>query len=98
MPFCESRPHRSGMGKDTPSYERSAKERGLSATHGDDPTLSSYLSSLLYVLSVPGFILVAYAGYWGGLWGYGAILPVFAGLLIATLAIAFGLMHVRTGR
>ncbi len=86
------------MGKDTPSYERSAKERGLYANDGADPTLPSYLSSLLYVLSVPGFILIAYAGYWGDLWDYGAILPVFAGLLVTTLAVAIGLMHVLTGR
>lgn len=86
------------MAKDTPTYERSAKERGLHANEGDDPTLSSYLSSLLYVLSVPGFILIAYAGYWAGLWEYGAIIPVFAGLLIGALAVAVGLMHFLTGR
>jgi len=86
------------MGKDTPSYERSAKERGLYASDGDDPTLSSYLSSLLYVLSVPGFILIAYAGYWGGVWGYDAILPVFGGLLVTALVVAFALMHFLTGR
>lgn len=86
------------MGKDTPSYERTAKERGLYANDGDDPTLTSYLSSLLYVLSVPGFILIAYGGYWGGFWDYGAIIPVFAGLLITALAIAIGLMHFLTGR
>jgi hypothetical protein len=86
------------MGKDTPSYDRSAKERGLYARESNDPTLGSYLSSLLYLLAVPGFILLAYGGYWAGVWDYGAIIPVFAGLLVATLVIVFVLMHVFTGR
>lgn len=86
------------MAKDTPSYDRSAKERGLYARHGDDPTLASYLSSLLYVLSVPAFVLAAYAGYWGGLYGYDGILPAFTGLLVASLVVAFAAMHVLTGR
>lgn len=85
------------MGKDTPTYEQSAKERGLYAGYGDDPTLAGYLSSVLYLLSVPAFIVLAYAGYWNGFWAYGAILPVFAGLLIATLLLTFGLMHFLTG-
>ena len=85
------------MGKETPGYDQSAKERGLYAGHGDDPTLASYLSSALYLLSVPTFILVAYAGYWSGAWSYGAIIPVFATLLVVTLAVTVGLMHVLTG-
>lgn len=86
------------MARDTPSYDQSAKERGLYANHGDDPTIASYLSSALYLVSIPSFILIAYGGYWGGYWGYSAILPIFAGLLIAALSIVIGLMHRRTGR
>lgn len=86
------------MGKDTPSYEPSAKERGLHARENTDPTLASYLSSLLYLLAVPGFILLAYGGYWTGIWDYGSIVPVFAGLLITTVVTVFAIMHVFTGR
>lgn len=74
------------------------RERGTYAKHGDDPTLASYLSSLFLLLSVPGFILAAYAGHWVGLYGYGFIVPAFAGLLVGSLVVAFTLMHVLTGR
>jgi len=83
--------------KDTPQPEKTVRERGTYASHNDDPTLASYLSSLFLLLSVPGFILVAYAGYWTGLYGYGSIVPAFAGLLIGSLVVAFGLMHWLTG-
>jgi hypothetical protein len=83
--------------KDTPKPEKTVRERGTYASHNDDPSLASYLSSLFLVLSVPGFILAAYAGYWAGFYGYGTIVPAFAGLLIASLVVAFGLMHVLTG-
>lgn len=98
MAFCGRLACLGPMARDSPTYDRSAKERGLYAGHGDDPTLASYLSSALYLLSVPGFILLAYTGYWTGYWSYGSILPVFAALLVATLAITVALMHVRTGR
>ncbi|MFC4449790.1 hypothetical protein [Halorussus aquaticus] len=86
------------MSKDTPNPEKSVRERGTFASHNDDPTLASYLSSLFLVLSVPGFIAAAYAGHWAGLYGYGSIVPAFAGLLVASLAVAFSLMHWLTGR
>lgn len=81
------------MSRDTPQGEKTARERGTFASHGDDPTLASYLSSLFLVLSVPGFVVAAYAGHWAGLYGYGGIVPAFAGLLVGSLALAFGLMH-----
>lgn len=76
------------MSKDTPGYDGSAKERGLSAGHGDDPTLAGYLSSLLYALSVPAFVLVAYAGHWEGLYAESTVPWVFAALLVGALAVA----------
>lgn len=84
--------------KDTPQPEKTVRERGTFANHNDDPTLASYLSSLFLVLSVPGFLVAAYGGHSVGLYGYGGILPVFTGLLVGSIALAFGLMHVLTGR
>ncbi|MFC7080634.1 hypothetical protein [Halorussus caseinilyticus] len=49
------------------------------------------------MLSVPGFIVAAYAGHSVGLYGYDAIVPAFAGLLVGSLAVAFALMHWLTG-
>ncbi len=83
--------------KDVPTREKSPRERGTYANHGDDPTLLSYLSSLFFVLSVPTFIVVAYAGVWAGFYEASAIIPVFAGLLVASLVAVFGLIHVYTG-
>lgn len=82
--------------KDTPTRDRSTRERGTYAKHGDDPTLASYLSSLFLVLSVPTFILLAYVGYWQGVYGYGGIIPAFAGLLVGSILLVFALMHVTT--
>jgi len=82
--------------KDTPQRERSVRERGTYAKHGDDPTLASYVSSLLYVLSVPALLLVTYAGYWYDVYGYGMLVPVFAGLLVGTIAVALAVMHLLT--
>lgn len=84
------------MPKDTPSADRDVKERGLHAQHGDDPTLKSYLSSLFYVLSFPALVLLAYAGYWWGLYPYRYIIPVFGGSLVAVIVLAFGLIQVTT--
>lgn len=86
------------MAKDTPTSEKSVRERGTFASHGDDPTLASHLSSLFLLLSAPTFILLAYAGYWAGLYGYSGIVPAFAGLLVASLIVAFGAMHWLTGK
>lgn len=86
------------MPKDTPQPEKSVRERGTFAGHNDDPTLASYLSSLFLVLSVPGLLVAAYAGHWAGFYAYSGIVPAFAGLLVASLAVAFGLMHWLTGR
>ncbi|WP_115862320.1 hypothetical protein [Halorussus litoreus] len=82
------------MPKDTPQPERTVRERGTFAKHGDDPTLKSYLSSLFFVLSVPGFITLAVAGHWAGLYSYAMVVPAFAGLLVASLVIVFTVMHV----
>ncbi|WP_435153278.1 hypothetical protein [Haladaptatus sp. DFWS20] len=84
------------MSKDVPTRERSIRERGTFANHGDDPTLASYLSSLFFLLSVPSFILITYAGYWYDMYSYGMIIPVFAGLLVGSITVAFTLMHVLT--
>lgn len=81
------------MPNDTPRPEKPVRERGTFAGHDDDPTLAGYLSSLFLVLSVPAFLAAAYAGHWAGLYGYGSIVPAFAGLLVGSLAVAFGLMH-----
>ncbi|ESP89403.1 hypothetical protein [Candidatus Halobonum tyrrellensis] len=86
------------MPKEIPTEEKSVRERGTYAEHGDDATLASYLSSLFFLLSVPGLVLVAYAGYWSGWYDEPTVVPVFAGLFVAALAVAFGVMHVRTGR
>lgn len=82
------------MPKDTPQREKTVRERGTFAKHGDDPTLKSYLSSLFFALSVPGFITLAFVGYWQGLYPYSFVVPAFAGLLVASLVVVFTLMHV----
>jgi hypothetical protein len=84
------------VSKDVPTRERSVRERGTFAKHGDDPTLASYLSSLFFVLSVPSLIVLTYAGYWYELYSYNAIVPVFAGLLVGSIALVFAVMHVLT--
>ncbi|SIR03189.1 hypothetical protein SAMN05421858_1182 [Haladaptatus litoreus] len=84
------------MSKDVPTRERSVRERGTFANHGDDPTLASYLSSLFLLLSVPSFILLAYGGHWYGLYEYDTILLVFGGLLVGSIALTFTIMHVVT--
>ncbi|WP_137287136.1 hypothetical protein [Halorussus salinisoli] len=84
------------MTKDTPQREKTVRERGTFAKHGDDPTLKSYLSSLFFVLSVPGFITLAVVGHWSGLYPYSFVVPAFAGLLVASLVVVFGLMHYLT--
>lgn len=84
------------MPKDSPGYDRNVKDRGLHANDGTDPTLASYLSSLVYALSVPVFLIVSYAGYWQGYYGQTAVVFVFGGLLVATIAVTFAVMHVAT--
>lgn len=85
------------MPKDTPNPDKDLRERGTYARHGGDPTLASYVTSAFFVLAVPVFILVAYWGFWEGFYGEPAIVPVFAGLLVGSIAVAFLLMHVLTG-
>lgn len=84
------------MAKDTPTRDRSRSERGLTARHGDDPTLGSYLSSLLYLLSFPVFVLAAFGGYWLGWYGYGSVVPVLGGLFVGAIAVALVAMHFLT--
>ena len=86
------------MPRDIPTEEKPVRERGTYARHGGDPTLASYASSLFLLLSVPTFVVLAYAGHWQGLYPESTVVPVFAGLLVGSLAVVFGLMHVRTGR
>jgi hypothetical protein len=82
------------MTKDTPRSSLSVRERGTYAKHGDDPTLASYASSLFFLLSVPTFVILAYMGHWMDLYGSSAIVPVFAALLLGSIIVAFGAMHV----
>lgn len=86
------------MPNDIPTEEKDQKKRGMFASRNEDPTIKSYLSSLLYVLSVPTLILLAFVGYWRGLYSYDAVIPAFGGLLVTLLVVTFGLMHVLTGR
>ncbi|UIO98458.1 hypothetical protein Hbl1158_07745 [Halobaculum sp. CBA1158] len=86
------------MPRDIPTEEKSVRERGTYANDGNDPTIASYLSSLFFLLSVPALVSVTYVGYWGGLYGESAVVPIFAGLLIASIAGVFAVMHVTTGR
>jgi hypothetical protein len=84
------------VAKDTPQGEQSIRERGTYANHGDDPTLASYLSSLFLLLSVPGLLGITYAGHVYGYYDYATMVPVFAGLLVTSLVVAFATMHVVT--
>lgn len=84
------------MPKDTPQRERTVRDRGTFANDGGDSTLKGYLSSLFLLLSVPGLITLSIVGYWQGLYPYSSVVSVFAGLLIASLVIVFGLMHFLT--
>lgn len=84
------------MSKDIPNREKTLRERGTFAGHNEDPRLASYLSSLLLVLSVPTFVVLAYAGTWAGYYSESTVVPVFAGLLLVTLVVVFAVMHVFT--
>ncbi|KTG10490.1 hypothetical protein AUR64_09945 [Haloprofundus marisrubri] len=81
------------MSKDIPTRERSTRERGTYAGHNEDPTLASYLSSLFFLLSVPTFVAIAYGGAYMGYYGEGAIVPIFGGLLVFAICVAFAAMH-----
>jgi hypothetical protein len=83
------------VSRDTPRPERSTRERGTYAQHGGDPTLASYLSSLLFLLSVPGCIVLAYGGYWAGLYPYAGIVPAFGLCLASIIIVAFAAMATR---
>ena len=86
------------MPKDVPTEEKSVRERGTYANDGNDPTLASYLSSLFFLLSVPTLVTLAYVGRRVGLYSESAVVPAFAGLLVAAIAAAFAVMHYTTGR
>jgi len=86
------------VSKDVPTEEKSVRERGTYANDGNDPTLASYLSSLFFLLSVPALVTLAYAGHWAELYSESAVVPAFAGLLVAAIAAAFAVMHHTTGR
>ena len=83
------------MSRDTPRPGKSTRERGTYAQHGGDPTLASYLSSLLFLLSVPGCIALAYAGHRAGLYPYAGVVPVFGLALVGVVAVAFAAMSIR---
>jgi vacuolar-type H+-ATPase subunit I/STV1 len=83
------------VSKDTPRPGKSTRERGTYARHGGDPTLASYLSSLLFLLSVPGCLALAYGGHWAGLYSYAGVVPVFGLALAGVVVVAFAVMSVR---
>jgi hypothetical protein len=85
------------VSRDTPRSGKSTRERGTYAQHGGDPTLASYLSSLLFLLSVPGCIALAYGGHWAGLYPYPVIIPAFGLSLVGVISIACAAMSVRRG-
>jgi hypothetical protein len=82
------------VAKDTPSRDRSLRERGTYARHADRPTIASYLSSLLFLLGVPAAIGLAYGGYWLGWYGYSVVVPAFAAVILGLLVLAFAAMSV----
>lgn len=84
------------MADDTPRPERPQTDRGFDARTSRDPTLASYLSSLLYLFAVPTLVVLAYAGYWTGLYPYSAIIPAFGGLLVLLIVVVFGVAHLLT--
>lgn len=86
------------MGKETPTFDKSAKDEGFMAGHGDPPTLVSYLSSLVYLLSVPTCLGVAYVGYTMGYYPYPGMIPAFAGSLLVVIVATFTAMHLLTRR
>lgn len=86
------------MPNDVPTEEKDPKDRGMFASRNEDPTLKSYLSSLLYVLGVPTLILLAFVGHWEGLYSYTMVIPAFGLLLVTLLVVVFGVMHVTTGK
>lgn len=83
------------MSRDIPTENKRVKERGLGANDGRDPTLASYLSSLFYALSVPVFVTLAYAGHWWGFYGESGVIPAFAGLMVAAIAVAVLVIYLR---
>jgi len=85
------------MANDTPRPDRSHTDRGLLAGHGDDPTLASYLSTAVYLLSFPLVVGSAYGGHLLGWYAYEAIVPVLAGLFVALFGALLLVMHVKTG-
>jgi hypothetical protein len=82
------------VAKDTPSRDRSLRERGTYARHADRPTIASYLSSLLFLLAVPAAVGLAYGGFWLGWYGYSIVVPAFAAVMLGVIALAFAAMGV----
>lgn len=89
---------RSSDARDTPRGQDSPKDQARKAGHGEDPTLGTYLSSLVYLFSFPALVLLAYGGYWAGYYSYKSIIPVFGGLLLAVVVAVFAVMHFATAR
>lgn len=84
------------MPADTPGRDRPPKERGLYAGHGDAPTVASYVSSLLHLLSFPAILALAFGGHLAGWYGYSTMIPVIGGLFVVEIVIVALLMHVYT--
>lgn len=84
------------MSKDTPRSDPPPTVRGKEANHGDPATFMSYLSSILYLTSVPGTLLLAYLGYRFDLYPYPYIIPAYAGLFIVILVVISVLMRFQT--
>jgi hypothetical protein len=84
------------MPKDTPGVDRTPRERGVGAKDGNEATLAGYVSSLFYVLSIPGIVLLTYVGYWQGYYEYSMVLPVFAGLFLTAVVGAGVVLYLRS--
>lgn len=81
------------MPSDTPGRDRDASARGLGANDGSDPTLASYLSSLLYALTVPVGLALAYGGYVLGYYDRRLVLPLFGGMVLGAIVTTLLAMH-----
>lgn len=84
------------MPKDSPGYDRDAKERGLHAKDGTDPTLAGYLSSLVLALTVPGALLVGYGGLFLGYYDWNLLIPVVGAVLVTVISVTVLVMWLQS--
>lgn len=82
------------MPDETPGPRKPLKKRGLHASHANDPTLGSYLSSLLHLLSFPVIVLLAFVGHLSGFYEYSTIIPVTIGAFVLEILVVVLVMYV----